>query len=84
MRVRHRPSVTVDFLSLRLKINCTCAAATCSHHENAVVQSFVIDAPAIELTLQILMTIDAELGRIGKIGAEAFHRGAAQSFLGFK
>ena len=27
VRVGHRPSATVDFLSLRLKINCTCSGS---------------------------------------------------------
>ena len=37
---------------------------------DAIVQSFIIDAPALELTLQILVGIDTEFGRIGKVGAE--------------
>jgi hypothetical protein len=30
----------------------------------------VCDRPALKLTLQVLVAIDAELGRIGKVGAE--------------
>ena len=37
---------------------------------DAIVQSFIIDAPALELTLQILVAIDTEFGRMGKVGAE--------------
>src|SRR6202045_3568634 len=37
---------------------------------DAIVQSLIFYAPALELTLQILVAIDTEFGRIGKIGAE--------------
>ena len=37
---------------------------------DTIVQSFIIDAPAFELTLQILVAINTEIGRIGKVGAE--------------
>src|SRR3984893_13286468 len=37
---------------------------------DAIVQSLIFYAPALELTLQILVAIDTEFGRIGKIGAK--------------
>jgi hypothetical protein len=50
------------------------ADALCSRQvltpRDTVVQSFIIDAPALELTLQIFVAIDTELGRIGKIRTE--------------
>src|SRR5580700_10234702 len=52
------------------------ADALCSRQvltpRDAVVQSFIIDPPALELTLQRFVAIDTELGRIGKIGAELY------------
>jgi hypothetical protein len=37
---------------------------------DAIVQSLIIDTAVLKLALQILVTIDTKLGRIGEIGAE--------------
>src|SRR5579859_7143577 len=44
--------------------------------KQSVVQGFKSDAPLGQLALEILMTIDAELGGIGEIGAELDEEGA--------
>jgi hypothetical protein len=57
----------------------TLADALCSWQvltpRDPVVQGFIFNTPAIKLTLQILVAVDAELGRIGKIGAELDEKG---------
>ena len=57
----------------------TVADALCSWQvltpRDPVVQCFIFNTPAIKLTLQILVAVDAELGRIGKIRAELDEKG---------
>src|ERR1700752_4508440 len=57
----------------------TLADALCSWQvltpRDPIVQCFILNTPAIKLTLEILVAVDAELGRIGKIRAELDEKG---------